>query len=149
MALSGKRSTNGGFKNMVRGSGLVLTVIMVLLVSMFTFALSANTGFAISLGKNLQNIPVQNRIVYTYDLKIENLTGKAASYSVSYNGVPDAWETKLPKQVEVKPHAMENVPLLFRTDEKSLNTNTTITVLIKNDSGKTMERQFSIFPVRK
>ncbi|WP_027416292.1 4Fe-4S binding protein [Aneurinibacillus terranovensis] len=148
MALSDKHSRKDGCKNMVRGSGLILTVVMLVLVSLFTWTISANTGFAISLGKNLQNVPVQNYIIYTYNLNVENLTGKPASYSISYSGIPTAWKTDLPKRIDTKPHSTADIPLLFRVDQGSIDTNTKITLSIKNDSGKVMERQFCIFPVK-
>ncbi|WP_047151511.1 FixG Ig-like domain-containing protein [Aneurinibacillus tyrosinisolvens] len=153
MILSDKNSRKGGVRNMFRGAGLALTILMMVLASFLLFAIYTNIGFAISIGKNLQGVPVQGRIIYTYNLQIENLKNKPAVFHINYENIPAAWNLKIPEEApnEVKtgPNSTKSIPLLFRVDQASIGQSNIITVKIANEDGKEITRQINIFPIKK
>ncbi|AMA72537.1 MULTISPECIES: 4Fe-4S binding protein [Aneurinibacillus] len=149
MILSDKNSRTGGIKNMFRGTGLVLTVLMAVMVSILLFAIFTSTGFTVSIDKNLQGVPSENHIIYTYNLQVENLRDKPATYKLKYKNIPENWDVILPTEIKVAPHSVANESLLFRIGRKSIGENTTITIVIINEEGKTIERKISIFPIQK
>ncbi|ERI10566.1 4Fe-4S binding protein [Aneurinibacillus aneurinilyticus] len=149
MILSDKNSRTGGVKNMFRGAGLVLTILMTVMTSILLFAIFTSTGFAVSIGKDLQGIPAENRLIYTYNLQVENLKDKPATFKFEYKNVPESWDVSLPSEVKAEPNSVAMVNLLFRIDEESLGKNSTITIVIINEDGKKIEREISIFPIKK
>ncbi|MFT9848020.1 4Fe-4S binding protein [Aneurinibacillus sp. REN35] len=149
MILSDKNSRTGGIKNMFRGAGLVLTLLLTVMTSLLVFAIFTSTGFAVSIGKNLQGVPAENRIIYTYNLQVENLKSKPATFALTYENVPPSWDVILPPTVQAEPNSVANENLLFRIDEGSLGKNTNIKITITGEDGKKIEREISIFPVKK
>ncbi|GEN32796.1 4Fe-4S binding protein [Aneurinibacillus danicus] len=149
MILSDKNSRTGGIKNMFRGAGLVLTLLMTVMTSILLFSIFTNTGFAVSIGKNLQGVPAENRIIYTYNLQIENLKDKPATFTLTYQNVPESWDVILPSRVKAEPNSVASETLLFRIDQGSIGKNTAIMIIITNEEGKKIEREISIFPIKK
>jgi hypothetical protein len=149
MILSDKNSRTGGIKNMFRGAGLVLTILMTAMVSILLFAIFTSTGFAVSIGKNLQGVAAKDRIIYTYNLQIENLQNKTTTFKLEYKNVPTSWDVILPKEVKAAPNSTAQENLLFRIDQGGNGKNTQITIIITNEEGKQVERKISIFPIKK
>jgi len=134
---------------MFRGAGLVLTLLMTVMTSILLFSIFTNTGFAVSIGKNLQGVPAENRIIYTYNLQIENLKDKPATFTLTYQNVPESWDVILPSRVKAEPNSVASETLLFRIDQGSIGKNTAIMIIITNEEGKKIEREISIFPIKK
>jgi hypothetical protein len=149
MILSDKNSRTGDMKNMFRGAGLVLTILMTTMVSILLFAIFTSTGFAVSIGKNLQGIAAKDRIIYTYNLQIENLQNKTTTFKLEYKNVPTTWDVILPKEVKAAPNSTAQENLLFRINQGSSGKNTQITIIITNEEGKQVEREISIFSIKK
>jgi hypothetical protein len=149
MILSDKNSRTGGTKNMFRGAGLMLTLLMTIMVSILLFAIFTSTGFAVSIGKNLEGIPAEKRIIYTYNLQVENLKSKPSTFTLEYKNVPKNWDVRLPAEIKAGPGSTANETLLFRVDQSSIGKNTEITIIITSNDKKKIERKISIFPIKK
>ncbi|WP_027417542.1 4Fe-4S binding protein [Aneurinibacillus terranovensis] len=149
MILSDKNSRQGGFRNMFRGAGFVLTILMTVMISLLLVAIFNSTGFAVSIAKNIQGIPAQNKIIYTYNLEIENLEKQPMAYTLEYKNIPQTWDSPQVKTVTVPANSVSTQSLIFRIDQGSVGINTNVTVIVKNEKGKTIERELNIFPIRK
>ncbi|WP_134700234.1 4Fe-4S binding protein [Ammoniphilus sp. YIM 78166] len=147
MILSDKDSRPGGFKNMFRGAGLVLLIIVVSLMGLLGFSIYSSSGFSVSIDKKIQGIPTEEYLTYTYGLSIHNNYNRKVTYAIDYQGIPADWDVKVPKQISVSSSVTHSETMMFRVDKHSLNQNYSILVTIRSDDGHLIEKQLNIYPV--
>lgn len=148
-AFSDKHSQQSGIKNMFRGTGLVLTLLMAAFVSVLIFSISTSNSFTVSLGKKLQGVVTQDHIIYTYSLQIENLSAQSSTFKIRYENLPSHWEVTVPEQVLVKPNASAEESLLFRINRAIPGENRMITIHVQNETGAEILRQVSLVTSQK
>ena len=151
MAIQDKYSRTGtkGIKNMFRGTGMILTFIMLLLIGVVTFGLVTNTGYATSILKQEQGRAVGDYISYNFKLSIENMENKPVTYKITYKDIPSTWVTQLPTEMKVNANETKSTEITFKTDASSFNKNHIITVQFTNERGKVAERTVPIFPFKR
>ena len=151
MILSDKNSQKGGFHNMFKGVGLVLTLALVGMGAAALYLIYTSTGYSVSVAKNKDaaGIIIQDFYLYEYDLTMENLTPDQETYTVTLKNVPDNWEVTIPETITIDANSTYKNKILFKAHKSSLNNNYIMVLEIKNSDGKTMEKQINIFPGRK
>ncbi len=147
MILSDKDSRPGGFKNMFRGAGLVLLIIVVSLMGLLGFSIYSSSGFSVSIDKKIQGLPTEDYLTYAYGLSIHNNYNREVTYSINYQGIPDGWDVKLPEQISVGSSGTHSETMMFRVDKHSHNQNHSILISIRSDDGHLIEKQLNIYPV--
>lgn len=147
MILSDKDSRIGGVKNMFRGAGLVLLIIVVSLLGLLGFSIFSSSGFSVSIDKKLQGIPTEEFLTYTYGLSIHNNYGREVKYSLNYEGIPAKWDVKVPDEVAVSSSSTHSETMMFRVDKTSLNQNYSIIITVQSDDGHLIEKKLNIYPV--
>lgn len=151
MALQDKFSRAGvkGLKNTYRGSGIILTVILILLVSVISYGLLTNKGFETSILKQEQGRTVGKYVNYSYQLSIENLENKPVTYKITYKNIPSTWVTQLPSEVKVAANSVSSQDIFFKADESTFDKNYVIVATFVNERGKVVERTIPIFPFKR
>lgn len=149
MSFADKNSRTGGVKNMVKGPGLVLLILVVSLVSLLAITVNSTVGFSATIGKELQGVPAGEFLTYTYTLKIQNNHDKPMTYHVLYNGIPATWETRAQEKITVEPGSNHTELLLFRIDKPSVNKTHPITMDITSEDGHVIHKKLIILPVEK
>lgn len=147
MILSDKDSKAGGIKNMFRGTGLLLLIIVSSLLSLLAYSIFSSSGFAATIEKQLQGIPSGEFVTYTYILKIQNNQNETMNYDVKYEGLPPTWDIKVPEKIKVDPIRSHEETILFRIDKSSLNKSHNIKMVITSQDHHLIEKKLTIFPV--
>ncbi len=147
MILSDKESKSGGVKNMFRGTGLLLLIIVLSLFSLLGYSIFSASGFSATIEKQLQGVPSGDFVTYTYILKIQNNQNEPMNYKVRYEGMPSSWEVKLPDQIQVEPANTHGETIMFRIDQSSLNKSHNINMVITSQNRHIIEKKLTIFPV--
>lgn len=147
MILADKDSKVGGIKNMFRGAGLLLFIIVLSLLCLLSYSIFSSSGFSATLEKQLQGVPSGEFVTYTYILKIQNNQNQRMDYEVKYEGLPSAWEVKVPEKIQVEPNEAHDETIMFRIDEGSLNQSHNIEMEIKSQDGHIIEKKLTVFPV--
>ncbi len=149
MILSGGNQKRALKQSMFSGVGLVLLVVMVTLVSLTTYFALKSPGYAISLEKKLDGVVSENKLVYSYDLTVENLKAKPVTYTVRYNGVGTNWQNTLPEQMTLGPNETQTRPLVFRLDKTDIGKSYPIEIIVANENQQEQVRRITLFPVQK
>ncbi|MEW9667479.1 4Fe-4S binding protein [Ammoniphilus sp. 3BR4] len=147
MILSDKDSRNGGIKNMFRGAGLVLLILVMTIMGLLGYSIMTTSGFSVSIDKKIQGIPAGEYITYAYGLDIRNNYKEPVLYQVEYDGIPSAWDSKLPSVLKVEGNSSLEETMMFRIDQASLGQNFSILIKVKSEDGHVIEKNLSIFPV--
>lgn len=131
------------------GVGIVLLTIMTLLVaSTFYFALSS-PGYMISVAKKVNGVPSENQLIYSFELKVENLKDTTQNYKIAFQGLPEQWKSDIPAEVVLNANESKTLPIIFRISEPDFGKNFIIEVIVTNDENKVVKRKLSVFPIRK
>lgn len=151
MAIRDKDSVGNvsGFKNALRGTGTILTFILLLLVSILAYGLITNKGYTPSILKMEQGRVVGDYVSYSYELSIENLESKPVTYKINFKDVPSTWITDLPTELTVNNNETVSRDIFFKVDESTLNTNHIIVVEFINERGKVVERTIPLYPFKR
>lgn len=147
MSFADQNSRTGGVKNMFKGPGLVLFLMVVTLVSLLGITMNSTVGFSATVGKELQGIPAGDFLTYTYTLKIQNNQKEPMTYHVKYSGIPASWEVHTPEKIIVGPNAKHSEVLLFRIDKPSVNQTYPITIDITSEDDHVIQKRLIILPV--
>ncbi|WP_176560205.1 4Fe-4S binding protein [Brevibacillus dissolubilis] len=124
-----------------------LLVVMVSLISVTTMLALNRSGFYADVAKKLDGIPSHGKYIFSYELTIENMKKIPNEFSITYNGIPGHWQTKLPEQINVPGDSSATRPLLFYTDAADIGHNYMIEMAIANQQNRTVVRRVTIFPV--
>jgi len=145
MSFADKNSRTGGIKNMFRGPGLVLLIMIISLLSLLGITINSTVGFSATIGKELQGVPAGEFLTYTYTLEIQNSQKNPMTYHVEYTGIPSSWEVHTPTEIKVDSATTHRETLLFRIDELSKNQTYPITIDILSNDGHKIEKKLNIF----
>lgn len=151
MILADKNSRQGGIKNMFRGVGLVLTLVLAVMISVTIYFIFTSPGYSMSIAKNkqLQGLEMNHHLIYQFDLTMENLKTTDESYKLELTGVPKEWNLETPTEITIPAQSTYHGKLLFKVTEASYGQNNLITITVKNTEGKATIKQINIFPVKK
>lgn len=148
MIFADKNSSRAdGLKNMFKGTGLLLFLIICSLLGLLGFSIATTDGFSAMVEKQIQGAPAGDYSTYTYDLKIQNNQHEEMKYYVTYEGIPTGWDVKLPEEIMVEGSKTHAEPMIFRIDKASLNNNHDILIKLDSTDGHHMEKKLIIFPV--
>lgn len=147
MSFADQNSRTGGLKNMFKGPGLFLLIMVVSLVSLLGITINSTVGFSATIGKELQGVPAGDFLTYTYTLKIQNNQEEPMTYKVKYSGIPASWEVQAPEKIIVEPTASHSETLLFRIDKQSVNQTYPVTIDITSEDAHIIQKKLIILPV--
>lgn len=151
MAIRDKDSIGNvkGFRNAFRGTGMILTFVMIFLISILSYALITNKGFTPSILKLEQGRVVGDYVSYSYELSIENLEDQTVTYKINFKNIPSTWIVDVPTELTVNKDEIVARDIFFKIDESTLNQNHIIVVEFTNEKGKTVERTIPIYPFKR
>ncbi|MGD8189965.1 4Fe-4S binding protein [Brevibacillus ginsengisoli] len=149
MILSNGNQKRSLSKTMFSGVGLVLLVIMTALISCTIYFATTSAGFYTSLTKKVNGVPSEKQLIYSFDLSVENLKNNPVHYTISYKGLPQTWQSTTPSEADLAANEIKEFPLVFRIGEADLGKNYIIDVVITSETGKTVTKKLTLFPIRK
>lgn len=149
MILSNGNQKRSISKTMFSGVGLVLLVIMTALVSCTLYFSMTSSGFYMSLAKKVDGVPSANQMIYSFNLTVENLKDYPVHYTVTYKGIPQTWQSSIPEKVDLSPSEVKEFPIVFRIGDSDLGKNYIIDVSVTSETGKTVTKKLTLFPIKK
>lgn len=149
MILSNGNQKRSLSKTMFSGVGLVLLVIMTALISCTLYFASTSAGFYMSVGKKVNGVPSENQMIYSFGLTVENLKDKPVHYTIAYNGLPQTWQSSITSEADLAANETKEFPLVFRIGKNDLGKNYIIDVSVTSETGKTVTKKLTLFPVQK
>ncbi|HJV47347.1 MAG TPA: 4Fe-4S binding protein [Bacillota bacterium] len=146
MILSDKNSKMGNVRNLFSGTGLVLLVIVISLVSLLSYSVFSTKGFSISVQKQLQGVKNGNEFLYSYSISLENSRNQDQKYHLQLEGVPAKWQVEYPSEISIQAQGTRLETILFHIDQESLNQNYSLVLHIRSDSESQLDHKLTIFP---
>ena len=151
MILADKNSRQGGIKNMFRGVGLILTLVLTVMVSVTLYFIFTSPGYSMSIAKNkqLQGLEMNHHLIYQFDLTMENLKTSNETYKLELTGVPKEWVVEAPSEFTIPAQSTYQNKILFKVTEDSYDKNNLIKITVINADGKAAIKEINVFPVKK
>ena len=134
-----------GIKHLFKGINLFLFIIMVILTSTLIYTVIGAKGFDVSVRAENKGVPVENVLLYTYTVSIENYQEYDETYTLTYEGIKDNWETTLPKEIKVKANEKGQETVIIRIPEEDFNQTFTVKITTTSSKDKSLTNSQSFY----
>ena len=135
-----------GIKHLFKGINLFLLIIMVILTSTLIYTVIGAKGFDVSVRrKKNKGVPVENVLLYTYTVSVENYQEYDETYTLTYEGIKDNWETTLPKEIKVKANEKGQETVIIRIPEEDFNQTFTVKITTTSSKDKSLTNSQSFY----
>ncbi|MGO4887945.1 4Fe-4S binding protein [Anaerobacillus sp. MEB173] len=136
-------------KNYFTGINLILITLFLVITSAFFLLISTGKGYNVSIRTNLSNIAVEEYLLYTFDIEIENVYNETSTYIISYENIPSTWKYDVVEKVIIPKNEHKIVTAFFKVSPDTFLHQHNILIRVQNNDGREIMREIMIYPVPK